>query len=73
MEPKKERLYTASKNKTMSSVLQNLKKVRKTTMSFRYDLNQSPYDYIVEATNRFKGLNLTDRVPEVLNIVHGSS
>ena len=50
-----------------------LKKVRKTTMSFRYDLNQSPYDYIVEATNRFKGLNLTDRVPEVLNIVHGSS
>ena len=35
-------------------------------MSFRYDLNQSPYDYIVEATNRFKGLNLTDRVPEEL-------
>ena len=61
----------------MSSLLQNLKKVRKTTMSFRYDLNQSPYDYIVEATNRFKGLNLTDRVPEelcmeVLNIVQGA-
>ena len=51
-----------------------LKKVRKTTMSFRYDLNQSPYDYPVEVTNRFKRLNLTDRVPEelcmeVLNIV----
>ena len=72
-----EMLYTASKNKTMSSLSQNLKKVRKTTMSFRYDLNQSPYDYIVEATNRFKGLNLTDRVPEelcmeVLNIVQGA-
>ena len=43
-----------------------LKKVRKTTMSFRYDLNQNPYDYTVEVTNRFKGLNLTDRVPEEL-------
>ena len=35
-----------------------LKKVRKTTMSFRYDLNQNPYDYTVEVTNRFKGLSL---------------
>ena len=50
-----------------------LKKAGKTTRPFRYDLNQILYDYIVEATNRFKGLNLTDRVPEVLNIVHGSS
>ena len=41
-----------------------LKKVGKTTRPFRYDLNQIPYDYTVEVTNRFKGLDLTDRVPE---------
>ena len=43
-----------------------LKKVGKTTRPFRYDLNQIPYDYIVEVTNRFKGLDLIDRVPEKL-------
>ena len=43
-----------------------MKKVGKTTRSFRYDLNQIPYDYTVEVTNRFKGLNLIDRVPEEL-------
>ena len=43
-----------------------LKKVGKTTRPFRYDLNQIPYNYRVEVTNRFKGLNLTDRVPEEL-------
>ena len=43
-----------------------LKKVRKTTRPFRYDLNQIPYDYTVEVTNRFKGLDLIDRVPEKL-------
>ena len=37
-----------------------LKKVRKTTMSFRYNLNQIHYDYTVEVTNRFKGLDLID-------------
>ena len=42
------------------------KKVRKSTRPFRYDLNQIPYDYIVEVTNRFKGLDLIDRVPEEL-------
>ena len=42
-----------------------LKKVEKTTRPFRYDLNQIPYDY-TEVTNRFKGLDLTDRVPEEL-------
>ena len=42
------------------------KKVEKTTRSFRYDLNQFPYDYTVEVTNRFKGLDLIDRVPEEL-------
>ena len=43
-----------------------LKTVGKTTRPFRYDLNQIPYDYTVEVTNRFKGLYLIDRVPEEL-------
>ena len=43
-----------------------MKKVGKTTRSFRYDLNQIPYDYTVEVRNRFKGLDLIDRVPEQL-------
>ena len=43
-----------------------LKKGGKTTRPFRYDLNQIPYDYILEITNRFKGLDLIDRVPEEL-------
>ena len=43
-----------------------LKKVGKTTRPFRYDLNQIPYDYTVEVTNRFQGLDLIDRVPEEL-------
>ena len=43
-----------------------LKKVGKTTRPFRYDLNQIPYNYIVEVTNRFKGLDVIDRVPEEL-------
>ena len=43
-----------------------MKKVGKTTRQFRYDLNETPYDYTVEVTNRFKGLDLMDRVPEEL-------
>ena len=43
-----------------------LKKVEKNTRPFRYDLNQIPYDYTVEVRNRFKGLDLIDRVPEKL-------
>ena len=43
-----------------------LRKVGKTTRSFRYDLNQIPYDYTVEVRNRFKGLDLIDRVPNEL-------
>ena len=43
-----------------------LKKVGKTTIPFRYDLNQIPYDYTVEVKNRFKGLDLIDRVPDKL-------
>ena len=41
-----------------------MKKVRKTTRSFRYDLYQIPYNYTVEVTNQFKGLDLIDTVPE---------
>ena len=70
-----EKLYTVSKNKTGSYLCSNhglliakfrlkLKKVEKTTRPFRYDLNQIPYDYTVEARNRFKGLDLIDRVPD---------
>ena len=44
----------------------HLKKVGKTTKPFRYDLNQIPYDYIVEVRNRFQGLDLIDRVPDEL-------
>ena len=48
-----------------------LKKVGKTTGPLRYDLNQIPYDYTVEVRNRFKGLDLIDRVPDELwNEVH---
>ena len=43
-----------------------MKKMGKTTRPFRYDLNQIPYDYTLEVRNRFKGLDLTDRVPEEL-------
>ena len=52
----------------MNSLLPNsdLKKVVKTTRPFRYDLNQITYDYTVEMINRFKGLDLIDRVPEKL-------
>ena len=71
-----EKLYTVSKNKTGSYGLDpelliakfrlKLKKVGKTTMPFRNDLNQIPYDYTVEVTNRFKGLDLVDKAPEEL-------
>ena len=46
--------------------IKTLKKVGKTVRSFRYDLNQIPYDYTLEVTNIFKGLDLIDRVPEEL-------
>ena len=48
-----------------------MKKVGKTTRPFRHDLNQIPYDYTLEVRNRFKGLDLIDRVPDELwNEVH---
>ena len=43
-----------------------MKKVGKTTRPFKYDLNQIPYDYTVRVRNRFKGLDMIDRVPEEL-------
>ena len=43
-----------------------MKKVGKTSRPFRYDLNQTPYDYTAEVMKRFKGLDLVDRVPEEL-------
>ena len=43
-----------------------MKKIWKTTRPFRYDLNQIPFDYTVEVRNRFKGLDLIDRVPDEL-------
>ena len=72
-----EKLYTVSKNKTgancgsdhelfIAKFRLKLKKVGKTTRPFRYDLNQIHYDYTVEVRNRFKGLDLIDRVPDEL-------
>ena len=72
-----EKLYTVSKNKTrtncgsdhellIAKFRHKLKKVGETTRSFRYDLNQTPYDYTVEVKNRFKSLDLIDRVPDEL-------
>ena len=68
-----EKLYTVSKNKTrncgsdhdllIAKFRLKLGKVGKITRSFRYDLNQIPYDYTVEVRNRFKGLDLIDREP----------
>ena len=43
-----------------------MKKVRKTTRRFKYNLNRIPYNYTVEVTNRFKGIDLIDRMPEEL-------
>ena len=53
----------------MNSLMQNsdLKKLGKTIRPFRYDLNQIPYNYTMEMTNRFKGLDLIDRVSEELS------
>ena len=72
-----EKLYIVSKIRTgtdcsldhellIAKFRLKLKKVGKTTTSFRYDLNQIPYDYTVEVMNRFKGLDLVDRVPREL-------
>ena len=72
-----EKLHTVSKNMTgadcgsdhellIAKFRFKLKKVGKTTRPFRYELNQIPYDYTVEVRNKFKGLDLIDRVPDEL-------
>ena len=72
-----EKLYTVSKKNTGSWLWSDhelliakfrlkLKKAGKTARPFRYDLNQISYDYTVEVRNRFKGLDLMDRVPDEL-------
>ena len=78
LQPKMEKLHTVSKNKTGSRLwlkswtpydskfTLKLKKVGETTRLFRYDLNQISCDYVVKVTNRFKGLDLIDTVPEEL-------
>ena len=77
LQPKMEKLYTVSKTipgancgsdheLLIAKFRLKWKKVGKTTRPFRYDLNQIPYDYTVKVTNRFKRLDLTDRVPEEL-------
>ena len=78
-----EKLYTLNKKKRpgadfgsdhdllIAKSRLKLKKVGKTARPFRYDLNQIPYDYTVEVRNRFKGLDIIDRMPDELwNEVH---
>ena len=71
MQPKAEKLYTVRKTRSgvdygsdhellIAKFRLKLKKVRKTTRPFRYDPNQIHYDYTVEVTNRFKGLDMTE-------------
>ena len=57
-------MYTYGECQAVTAL--KLKKVGKTTRPFRYDLNQMPYNYTVEVTNRFKGLDLIDSLPEEL-------
>ena len=57
---------TQTMNSSIAKFRLKLKKVGKTSRPFRYDLNQIPYDYTVKVTNRVKGLDLIDRVPEEL-------
>ena len=75
MQPKIEKFYTVNKKRPgadcgsdlellITKFRLKLKKVGKTTRPFRYDLNQIPYDYTVEVRNRFKGLDMIDRVLE---------
>ena len=77
LQPMTEKLYTVSKNKTgswlwlrswtpIAKFRLKLKKVGKTTRPHRYDLNQIPYDCTVKVRNRFKRLDLIDRLPDEL-------
>ena len=74
LQPMMEKLYTVSKIRPRADcgsdhelrIAKLRLKVGETTRPFRYDLNQIHYDYTLEVTNRFKGLDLIDRVPEEL-------
>ena len=77
MQPKVEKFYTVSKTRLgadsgsyhellIAKFRLKLNKVEKTSRPLRYDLNQISYDYTVGAANRFKGLDLIDRVPDEL-------
>ena len=77
LQPKVEKLYTVNKTRPgadcgsdhellIAKFRLKLKKVGKITRPFRYDLNQITYDYTVQVRNRFKGLDLVDRVPDEL-------
>ena len=79
MQPKTEKLYTVTKTRPgdgcgsayeliIAKLRLKLKKIGKNTRAVRYDLTQIPYDYTVEVTNRFKGLDWTDKVPEELQM-----
>ena len=63
---KQDQELTGSDHELIAKFRLKLKKVGKTSRPFRYDLNQIPYDYTVEVRNRFKGLDLIDRVPDEL-------
>ena len=65
-QPKQDREMTVAQIMNFLFPSSDLKEVGKTTRPFRYDLNQIPYNYMVEVTHRFKGLYLIDRVPEEL-------
>ena len=58
--------YSSDRELLIAKFRLKLKKVGKTTRPFRYDLNKSPYSYTVDVTNKFKGLDLIDKVPEEL-------
>ena len=77
MQKKMEKLYTSTKTRPradcgsdhellITKFRLKLKKAGKIARPFRYDLNQTTYDYTVEVRNRFKGLDLIDRVPDEL-------
>ena len=77
MQPKNEKLYKSAKTRPgtdcgsahellIAKFRPKLKNVGKTSRPFRYDPSQIPYDYTVEVRNRFKGLDLIDRVPDEL-------
>ena len=59
-------IYSSDHKLLIAKFRLKLKKVEKTASPFRYDLNQIPYDFTVKVRNRFKGLDLIDRVPDEL-------